>query len=66
MRLVLHLDRKEDYQMYFIHFQTLFFFGLSQQFAQHKIRNVGKARRQNVLYFCTFFDTPCAGRCFSK
>ena len=66
MRLVLHLDRKEDYQMYFIHFQTLFFFGLSQQFAQHKIRNVGKTCRQNVLYFCTFFDTPCAGRCFSK
>ena len=26
MRLVLLLDRKEDYQMYFIHFQTLFFF----------------------------------------
>ena len=28
MRLVLLLDRKEDYQMYFIHFQTLFFLEL--------------------------------------
>ena len=65
MRLVLLLDRKEDYQMYLIHFQT-FFFWLSQKFVLHKIRNVGKTYRQNVLYFCTFFDTPCAGRCFSK
>ena len=57
---------KEDYQMYFIHFQTLFYFLLSQTFGQHKIRNVGQGYRQNVLYFFTFLDTPCAARCFSK
>ena len=42
MCLVLLLDPKEDYQMYFIQFQTLFYFLVSQTFAQETILKIVK------------------------
>ena len=45
MCLVLLLDPKEDSQMYFIHFQTLFYFLVGQTFAQETTLKIVKGQR---------------------
>ena len=56
MRLLLLLDPKEDYQTYFIHFQTLFYFLLSQMFGQHKIKMLAKPIVK-MYYISLLFST---------